>query len=436
LFAADKKDMKTVKIMQKTIVSVLLLLGFALVTSAQVTALRAGRVVDPETGTISSSQIILIEGQNIKAIGANVQIPAGATVIDLSGQVVLPGLFDAHTHLCMNMRHDRDARSYYITTLLDSNGTRAIQGVANARSMLEYGFTTVRDVGNSGNYADTDLRRAIDQELVPGPTVLNAGRIIAPYGGQFQMQPDKPNLGNPEYFYADTRDEIKKAVRENIHYGARLIKIVVDDQRYIYSVDDIKAVIEEAHAVGFKVAAHCWTQKGARNAAEAGVDSIEHGVAIDDETLDIVKAKNIALVPTPFTEIDARLGGDPNGNRETDRKLFADPVKRAYQKGVTLVFGPDVIFSTKEYPRGRLSIETIDNWVAAGIPPRTILQALTVNAAKLLGVEKARGYLKAGMRADIIAVNDNPLEKIATLKTVVFVMKNGKVFKQNAAVKN
>ena len=427
--------MKILNAVQKTIVSGLLLLFLAVITDAQVTAIRAGRVIDPETGTISSSQIILVEGQNIKAIGANIAIPAGAIVVDLSGQVILPGLFDAHTHLCMNMRHGRDAGSYYITTLLDSNATRAIQGVANARSMLEYGFTTVRDVGNAGNYADTDLRRAIDQETVPGPTIINAGRIIAPYGGQFQMQPDKPNLGNPEYFYADTRDELKKAVRENIHYGARVIKLVVDDQRYIYSVDDIKFVIEEARLAGMKVAAHCWTRQGARNAAEADVASIEHGIEIDDETLEIAKRNNVALVPTPFTETDARMRGEPGGNKELDARWFADPVKRANAKGVTLVFGPDVIFTTKEYPRGKLSIETIDNWVAAGIPPRAILQSLTTNAAKLLGVEKTRGYLKTGMRADIIAVSDNPIEKIETLKNVSFVMKNGKVFKQNSVVK-
>jgi imidazolonepropionase-like amidohydrolase len=427
--------MKILNITQKITVSILLLLFIAVIANAQVTAIRAGRVVDPETGAVLTNQIILVEGQNIKAIGANVPIPAGAIVVDLSRQVVLPGLFDAHTHLCMNMQHQRDAGNYYITTLLDSNAKRAIQGVANARSMLEYGFTTVRDVGNAGNYADTDLRRAIDQEIVPGPTIINAGRIIAPYGGQFQMQPDKPNLGNPEYFYADTRDELKKAVRENIHYGARVIKLVVDDQRYIYSVEDIKSVIEEARLAGMKVAAHCWTRQGARNAAEAGVASIEHGVEIDDETLDIAKSKNIALVPTPFTETDAKMRGEPGGNKELDARWFADPVKRANAKGVTLVFGPDVIFSTKEYPRGRLSIETIDNWVAAGIPPRVILQALTTNAARLLGVENVRGFLKAGMRADLIAVSDNPTEKIETLKSVSFVMKNGKIFKQNSVTK-
>ena len=411
--------------------ALLVVLCSAAGAEAQVTAIRAGRLVDPETGTVSANQIILVEGGTIKAVGPDLSIPAGATVINLSNQTVLPGLFDAHTHLCMTTRRERDGGRYYFTTLIDSNAYRAIQGVANARSMLESGFTTVRDVGNAGNYVDSDLRRSINEGLVPGPTIINAGRIIAPYGGQFQMQPDKRDLGNPEYFYADTRDELKKAVRENIHYGARVIKLVVDDQRYIYSVEDIKFVIEEARLAGLKVAAHCWTAEGARNAAEAGVASIEHGVEMTDETMLIAKRNNVALVPTPFTETDARTFHSPGANKEINERWFIDPVKRAHQMGVTLVFGPDVIFTTAEYSRGRLSIETIDNWVEAGIPPRVILQALTTNAARLLGVEKDRGALRPGMKADIIATSANPLDQIGTLKSVTFVMKNGKVFKQS-----
>ena len=414
------------------LVSVTVLVALChVVGHAQVTAIKAGKLVEPETGTVSVNQIILVEGQTIKAVGADVKIPSGAAIIDLSNRTVLPGLFDAHTHLCMTMRRERDGGRYYFTTLIDSTGYRAIQGVANARSMLETGFTTVRDIGNAGNYADTDLRRSINEGLVPGPTIINAGRIIAPYGGQFQMQPDKPGLGNPEYLYADTRDELKKAIRENVHYGARVIKIVVDDQPYIYSVEDIRFVIEEAGRAGLKVAAHCWTEAGARNAAEAGVASIEHGVAISNEALAIAKRNGVALVPTPFTETDAREFRTPGANKQVNERWFIDPVKRAHQAGVTLVFGPDIIFTTKEYSRGRLSIETIDNWVEARIPARVILQALTTNAARLLGVEKERGALRAGMKADIIAAAANPLDDINTLKAVTFVMKNGKVFKEN-----
>ena len=411
-----------------------LLAGIPTVGQAQVIAIKAGKLVDPESATVATNQIILIEGRTIKSVGSDIKIPENATVVDLSKQTVLPGLFDAHAHLCMTIRRNRDGGRYYFTTLIDSTAYRALQGVANARSMLEAGFTTVRDIGNAGNYADTDLRRAIEEGLVPGPTIINAGRIIAPYGGQFHMQPDKRDLGNPEYFYADTRDELKKAIRENIHYGARVIKIVVDDQPYIYSVDDIRFVIEEAALAGLKVAAHCWTEAGALNAAKAGVASIEHGVAISNEALEIAKRNGIAVVPIPFTETEAREFKTPGANKQLNEKWFIDPVKRAYKIGVTLVHGPDVIFTTKEYSRGRLSIETIDHWVEAGIPARVILQALTTNAARLLGVEKERGAIRPGMKADIIATRNNPLDNIETLKGVTFVMKDGQVFKSSASL--
>ena len=417
--------------MKKSLIAVVLLVLAGVSVQAQVTAIRAGRLIDPETGKIETNQIILVEGRDIKAVGSDVKIPSGAAVIDLSKQTVMPGMMDAHAHLCMNMKHKRDANSYYITTLLDSTAKRAIQGAANARSMLEYGFTTVRDIGNEGNYACVEVRRAINEGTIDGPTFITAGRIIAPYGGQFGLQPDKQNLAEPEYFFADTRDEIRKAIRQNIHYGATVIKLVVDDQAYIYSVDDLKFAIEEAHAAGVKLAAHAWTAPGALNAAKAGVDSIEHGVAITDEALAFAKQNNIALVPIPFTEADASAGGSPGGNKEANEKMFIDPVRRAHKAGVTLVWGPDVIFNTKDLPRGKLSIDTVDEWKMTGIPSLVILQALTTNPAKLLGVEKVRGWIKPGMRADIIAVRDNPLEKIETVKNVVFVMRNGKVYKNS-----
>jgi imidazolonepropionase-like amidohydrolase len=301
--------------------------------------------------------------------------------------------------------------------------------------MLEYGFTTVRDVGNEGNYACVEVRRAINEGAIDGPTLITAGRIIAPYGGQFGLQPDKPGLAEPEYFFADTRDELKKAIRQNIHFGATVIKLVVDDQQYIYSVDDIKFAIEEAHAAGLKLAAHAWTAAGALNAAKAGVDSIEHAVAITDEALAIAKQNNVAIAPIPFTEADAALGGTPGGNKEVNKRWFIDPVQRAHKAGVVMIWGPDVIFDTKDLPRGKLSIDTVDEWKETGVPSVVILQALTTNPAKVLGVEKTRGWLKPGFRADIIAVRDNPLEKIETVKDVVFVMRNGKVYKRAAEIR-
>src|SRR5687767_5286965 len=192
--------------MKKIILANLLVLVAFSLAGAQMTAIRAGKVVDPETGKVESNQIILVEGADIKAVGASVTIPDGAKVIDLSQYTLMPGMMDAHSHLCMNVQFQRDAGRYYYTTLNDSNARRAIQGAVNARSMLEYGFTTVRDVGNEGNYACVEVRRMINSGEIDGPHFFTAGRIIAPYGGQFHLQPDKQNLAEPEYFFADTRD--------------------------------------------------------------------------------------------------------------------------------------------------------------------------------------------------------------------------------------
>jgi imidazolonepropionase-like amidohydrolase len=418
--------------MKKTLLlfAFLLLLTLAsLPAQAQVTAIRAGRLIDPETGNVSLNQVILVEGRRIKAVGAGLAVPAGATVVDLSNSTVLPGIFDAHTHLCMTTRRQRDNGNYYFTTLLDPTGYRAIQGVANARAMLDSGFTTVRDIGNAGNYADTDLRRAIQEGLVPGPTVINAGRIIAPYGGQFQLQPEKRDLANPEYYFADSRDEIRKAIRENIHYGATVIKLVVDDQRYIYSVDDIKFAVEEAAKAGLKVATHCWTEQGARNAAAAGVASIEHGFHMSDEALELAKKNNVVLVGTDFTEEAAIQMGIPDP--KAFHLVWVDRLRRAYKIGVTIAYGTDVIYAQEGQTRGTLSVSFIDSFVEAGIPPKAIVKMMTTNAARLLGVDKDRGAIRPGLYADIIATPENPFDNIQTLRRVSFVMKDGAIFKQS-----
>jgi len=390
----------------------------AVVATAQVTAIRAGRVVDPEAGTVAQNQVILVEAGKITAIGGNVKIPSGAKVIDLSRATVSPGLVDAHTHLCMDVQAKRDAGNYYITTLLDPDAYRAIQGVVNAKTMLEAGFTTVRDIGNEGRYACVQVRRAIQRGLVPGPTMLTAGRIIAPYGGQFHLQPDKPALAEPEYYFADTHDEMTKAVRENVHYGATVIKIVVDDQQYIYSTEDIVFLKNEAARAGMKLAAHAWTEPGAHNAAEAGVASIEHGFDMTDADLEIAKKNGVVLVGTEYLAI----ADSPEAHRQ-----WVDRLARAYKVGVILVFGTDATNLLAGQTRGQDAMTGIDPWVEAGIPAPEILKAMTTSATRLLGVDKQRGTLQPGMFADLIATPDNPLTNIQTLKQVSFVMKNGVV---------
>ena len=388
----------------------------------RVYAIKAGKLVDPEKGTTETNQIILVRGKKIEAVGANVAIPADAKIIDLSNSTVLPGLFDAHTHLCMTLKKDRDGQNYYITTLLDSTPYRAIEGVANARDMLAAGFTTVRDVGNNGNYADTALREAIERGLVPGPTMINAGRIIAPYGGQFQLQPEKRDLATPEYWFADTHDEMIKAIRENIHYGAKVIKIVVDDQKYIYSADDIRFLVAEAHRDGLKLAAHCWTEAGAHNAAEAGVDSIEHGERMTNEDLELAKKNHVVLVGTDFTEAATRANGLVGMH-----SVFVDRLRRAYQIGVTMAYGTDTYVYVPGETRGTLAAELVNSWVEAGVPAKDTLRAMTINAARLLGVDGERGAIKPDLAADIIATPVNPLDDIQAVRKVSFVMKDGKV---------
>jgi len=428
--------------MKRTILFWLLLCS-GLSASAQVTAIRAGRLADPESGTTLANQVILVEGRTIRAVGAEVAIPAGARVIDLSRMTVMPGLIDCHTHVCSSVPSRRGlprkaSRSGQIAyDLGNTTAYRAIQGVANVRTMLEAGFTTIRDIGNAGNYADVDLRRAITEGLVPGPTMITAGRIIAPFGGQYApsdrgytMNPERPGLGAPEYLYADTRDELRKAIRENIFHGAQLIKIVVDDQRYLYSVDDIRFAAEEAHQARVRLAAHAVTEAGARHAAMAGVDSIEHGFMMSDSVLELAKRNQVVLVGTDFTQEYLQEYGQ---DAETAGRGYArslDRIRRAYRIGVEQAFGSDIIFDVEGKTRGEVCLSILDTYVAAGLPNSYLLRMLTTNAARLLDVSHQRGAIRAGLAADLIATPENPLEEIATLKRVRFVMKEGAVIRQ------
>ena len=417
--------MKLIKLCSVVVVLLLCLAA----GQAQVIAIKAGKLVDPETGTTAANQVILVENGRIKAVGAGLPIPAVTTVVDLSNYTVLPGLFDAHSHLCSATAPDN--RNLFTTDISEPTAYRAIVGVASARAMLDSGFTTVRDVGNNGNYADTALRHAIENGLVPGPTMINAGRIIAPFGGQYHLQPDRPELGSPEYLFADTHDEMIKAIRQNIHFGALVIKIVVDDQKYIYSVDDIKFIVEEAGRAGLKVAAHCMTEQGARNAALGGVASIEHGFRMSDETLQLAKQHGVVLVGTDFPVRAAEALGLPSDIAKKFHEVFLDRLKRAERIGLTMAYGTDSFAEVEGETRGTMALSFIDSFVEAGVPAKEILKIMTTNAAQLLGVQKQRGALKAGMFADIIATSENPLDNIQTLKHVSFVMKDGRVFRQS-----
>ena len=400
--------------------------------AAAVTAIRAGRLLDPEAGRILINQIIVVEGTRIREVGPNVAIPAGAQVIDLSQATVMPGLVEAHNHLALTYKPVPENNVYYYTYVQESTALRAIQAASNGMQMLNAGFTIVRDMGNNGNYADTALRQAIDQGWIPGPTIINSGIIIGGMGGQFFPTPEMAkdhNIVYPEYLDADTQDEMVKAIRQNVLFGAKVIKICVDCKPYAYTADEIRFIIAEAAKSGMKVEGHVQTVNGARNAIAAGIWSIAHSTGLNDEMHKLMAQKRIWRAGT---ETPPGLAGHPVTAEAYKRTV--DSLKNAYDNKVPLTFSTDADYWVEGKTRGELALEFIKTWQDAGIPNADTLRAMTINGYKVSETETTRGPIKAGYFADLIAVPGNPLEDLETLKRVHFVMKNGLVFKKDGVM--
>jgi imidazolonepropionase-like amidohydrolase len=405
----------------------------------KVTAIRAGRIIDPDTGAVATDQVIVVEGETIRDVGPNVTLPPNAEVIDLSRLTVVPGFVDTHTHEAMTYKEVPENNIYYYTYVADPTPLRSIQAASNALQLLSSGFTVVCDVGNNGLYADTALRQAIEQGWIPGPTIIPSGLIIGTTGGQFTPSPEMykyHNIVYPEYLEANSRDEIVKAVRENLLFGAKVIKICLDCKPWGYSVDDIKLFIAEAAKGGAKVNAHVGTRDGAQRAIDAGLHVISHGQQITPEQHAQMAQKQIYLASTdtPFTNYRGSVQGQQHA---------ADQLKSAWQKGVPVTFSTDMDYWNEKMKndkgewldRGDLTIAFLLTWKAAGIPAKDILKALTTNGYKAADVLKdQRGPIKAGYFADIVGVQGDPLADIDTVRNVQFVMKNGEVFKRNGVI--
>jgi imidazolonepropionase-like amidohydrolase len=407
--------------------------------TAPVTVIKAGRLIDPETGAAAAQQMIFIEGEKISKVGANLPVPSGANLIDLSQLTVLPGLVDAHTHMAITYKEQPENNYYYLTYITDSTAFRAIQAASNAIQLLNSGFTVVRDVGNNALYADAALRQAIEMGWLPGPTVIPSGPMIGSTGGQFWPTPEmykQHNIMFPEYIDANSPDEIVRAVRENMLFGARTIKLCVDCKPWGYSVEDIKLAIREAALGGCKVEAHAQTVEGVQRSIDAGVYIIAHNSAPTPEQHRQMAEKGIFLAgtDTPFM---------PYRGTEAAFKRTVANLRDAWEKKVPLTFSTDMDYwnermkdpKTGEWlTRGDLTINFLDTWKAAAIPPADILRAITINGYKAADVIGQRGPIKAGNFADIIAVAGNPLDGIDALRNVKFVMKNGMVFKKDGVM--
>jgi imidazolonepropionase-like amidohydrolase len=410
-----------------------------------VTAVRAGTLIDGTGAAPVRNAVILIEGGRITAAGAGVQVPRGATVIDLSGHTVLPGFIDAHVHLTGPIIGDGD---WQHAALVESPSLHALHGAVHARQTLEAGFTTVRNVG-AGDFTDLALRDAIARGWVPGPRILGAGTSFGINGGHCDGSagywPGAFPQGRIEDGAADGVLEVREAVRYNVKYGADVIKICatggvlspgdsVGVQQY--TEEEMRAVVEAAHQLERRVAAHAHGTAGIKAAARAGVTSIEHGSLLDAEAVALLKERGTWLVPTLMAgesvERLAREGRLPPFIAQKALQIaprLQASFKMAVDAGVKIALGTDA----GVFAHGTNAHE-FTLMVRYGMRPMQAIQAGTLNAATLLGVERETGTVAAGKRADLVAVQGDPLAGIELLERVDFVMKDGVVFKQSGQV--
>lgn len=414
--------------------SLCLVSAFAQSGSSEVVLIKAGKLIDVRGGRVLADQAILIEGDRIKEVGPAASVSSraqGARVIDLSNATVLPGLIDCHTHLTFSPSH----MGY--SALGISAPREALYGARHAKLTLEAGFTTVRNVGASG-YSDVALRDAVDAGDVPGPRIDAGGPSIGVTGGHADNSLLAPEFHSSADGVADGVPALLTKVREEVKYGASVIKIVAtggvlskgdSPEATQFSDEEIRAVVTEAHRLGRKVAAHAHGAAGIKQAVLAGVDSIEHGSYIDDETIRLMKEKGVYLVPTLYLADwfmeNAQKVGVPDF-MIAKAKLVMPAARRnvahAFKQGVKVAFGTD----SAVYPHG-LNAREFAVMVKLGMTPMQAIQSATVNAADLLGWSDRVGSIEAGRFADIIAVSDDPTADVTTLERVRFVMKGGRV---------
>lgn len=409
--------------------------------SEQVTAIKAGHLVDVESGRVLDKQVVLVRGGKIEAVGSDVKIPAGAKVTDLSNKTVLPGLIDCHTHLA-DGAHDGNGDP--MSQLKRTASQVVLESVPNARMTLESGFTTVRDVGVYRALNDVALRDAINKGYIVGPRMFVAGAYVTIAGGAGAMTGQAPDIKLPwdfNYGEANSPWEIRQKIRQLAHDGVDHIKLLSsgavlthgsNPNAQEFTLEELQAAVSEASNFGLRVASHAHSPQGIKNAIIAGVASVEHATMIDDEGIALAKQHGTYLdmdiyddeciqaagkannIPPDFLEHDRDLG-------ELQRRNFTKAVKA----GVKMSFGTDAGVCPYDIAAHQFAF-----MVKYGMTPMQAIQSATINAADLIGKPDQFGSIARGKFADLIAVDGDPVADIRQLEHVTFVMKEGVAYKQ------
>lgn len=434
-------------------VSLLSIAPLAAQSFDRVTMVKAGRLLDPRTGKVLSPAAVLIENGKIADVGSPSQVqakaPAGAKIIDLGGATLLPGLIDSHTHLLLNIVVPAEAEiarygifqpGLLLAVAAKTPSERVLLGAQMAREDLESGFTTVRNLGHSGIDGDAALRDAINAGRVPGPRILASGRKLTAVGGYFAAL--NPAVAEPivrqEFLEVSSVEDASRAVQENLFYNADVIKVVADDDGVGITVPVMTAIVAAAHRAHKRVAVHAGSKLAIQTAIDGGADSIEHGNAVTDEQLQMMRDKGIYFDITPtfwsgfLTKVyEANIAMSPAmkareaaANERTPARV-SSLIQRILKSGVKFSAGSDMCWFFPGKTRGQATATMFSALHDAGMSPLDILRAVTINAAELLGWQDRVGAVESGKFADLVAVSGDPIADVSELERVRFVMKDG-----------